>query len=503
MPSTLKPLTGLLLLLAGCSMLPQGLTPPDRETPKSKSASSSRVTAVDVDSDGLVLGESEGAGLAPAGLLSLVSGRLAEGRTSTARREVQGYPETAWQLLRGPVPATDATALRTVADAHDRQCVARGAAGWQSLLADRAQRPLPYQHYAQRRAEFLARLREGFPGHALTTHPLPPATDGLPVLLAIDAWQLTGTGLLLDGRPGEASEAFRKGVELAAGNYPYYEAHLRLQKSESLRSAGRIDEADAAWSDAVHVALAEMRADPPVLDPDYWQRVAYHRPVHQPWPTGLIGTLAALAARCGVLSDSDRALDPGGPADASSERYLWACMGHWWLERGEPQAALMALKRAGDLAENAFDRQRLELAQARALMALEQPAAATTLLVAIGDSTDPQVRADALATLGTLRLAAGSTRQGHQLLGRALESPESVDWPGRGRAEADYGLAHLLVGDASAGIGWLHRAQARFEAAGAHEDLIQSLENELAYAQRAKQKDQVRALRQRIEQLQL
>ncbi|TVS18571.1 MAG: hypothetical protein EA424_10625 [Planctomycetaceae bacterium] len=500
-------LAGMLLammLLAGmgCTMVPQGWLPLDGEISDDKSAEASRLTGVGVESEGLVLGESEGAGLSATQLLSFVAAQLAEQRSATARREIHGYPEVAWQLLRGPVPATNATALRAIAAAHDAQCIHPSAAGWQALLEDRQQRPLPYQRYAQRRVAFLETLRQGFPGQALETHPLPPATDGLPAVMAIDAWQLTGTALLLDGRPAQAADALEQGVRVAANKYPYYQAHLRLQWSEALRGAGRIDQADTAWRDAVSVAQTGLRADPPLLDPNYWQQVAYHRPVDQPWPESLVQTLAQRAARYGVMADTERSSSGAASGDVSVERYLWACMGQWWLERGEPQAALVAWRRAAGFTVDPLDQQRLELAQAKALMALEQPAAATTLLVAISDSTDRPIQADALATLGSLRLASGSTKQGYHLLSRALTETDSTDWPGRARAEADFGLAHLLVGDQSAGLDWLRRAQSRFESDGAHDDLIQSLENELAYAQQTNSKDRVRTLEQRIEHLQ-
>jgi hypothetical protein len=85
------------------------------------------------------------------------------------------------------------------------------AASWQTLLDDRAQRPGPYQQYAQRRAAFLADVRQGVPRQALATELVPPAGDQLPKLLAIDAWQLTGTALMLDDRPSEVAAAFSTG----------------------------------------------------------------------------------------------------------------------------------------------------------------------------------------------------------------------------------------------------------------------------------------------------
>lgn len=489
----------LLLALAGCSLLPEGVLWIEPDSSEQTEPSSGAVAAVGVNSDGLVL-EAGGAGMPPERLLAEVSGLLAEKKTATARRLVQTHPETAWQLLRGPVPVGDAKTLGAIAAAHDAQCVrADGVAGWQALLADRTQRPVPYQRYAQRRAEFLDDLRHGFPGRALARELVPPAADALPSLVAVDAWQLTGTALLLDDRPGDAAAAYQRAVMVAERSYPYYEAHLRLQWSEALRSAGRIAEADAAWGEAVRCAGAGLRADPPRLDPEYWQRAAGHRGVDRPWPAELIATLAELTLRYG-LSAGDGPWMSGG-SEPTSERFLWACMGHWWLERGEPQAALVALKRAHGLTAAPRDRLQLELAQAKALTALDQTAAATGILASIADSPDPSAQVQALATLGSLRLATGGTKQGFHLLRRALEQDDSIDWPSRARAEADLGLAYLMLGNEQAGLQWLHRAQARFQSSGTHDHLLQSLENELAYAEQAKNKSQARALRQRIEEL--
>jgi hypothetical protein len=297
------------------------------------------VTGVGVDSDGLVLGEADGVAFSPDQLLASVAGHLAEKRVASARREVQWYPDVAWQLLRGPVPAADATALRAIAAAHDAQCV-RGRRGCH--LADAVGRPsttsrsLPEVCPTARRVPGRRATGTAAPGvgHRIN----PPAGDQLPKLIAIDAWQLTGMALMLDDRPSEAAAAFQRGVELAEREYPYYEAQLRLQWSEALRHAGQIVEADAAWSDAVRVAHAGWLAEPPLRDPDYLERLAYHRPVDRPWPPELVETLAGLAARYGVASGDvhpvDSADNPCCPTNGISGP-VWA-IGVWSAENLRP-----------------------------------------------------------------------------------------------------------------------------------------------------------------------
>ena len=107
-----------------------------------------------------------------------------------------------------------------------------------------------------------------------------------------------------------------------------------------------------------------------------------------------------------------------------------------------------------------------------------------------------------MATLGTAKLRAGGTKQGFNLLQRAVEEDESIDWPGRAEAEADLGLAYLLVGNEQHGLHWLHRAQARFESAGAHGHLVQSLENEMQYLRQAKKPKEAKAIQKRLSALQ-
>ncbi len=484
-----------LLAQAGCTLLPQDGLSLDRAQPEP-------ATGGGVDSDGSVLGRTDGAALSPEQLLAEVADLRAEKKAASARRLVQRYPDVAWELLRGAPPAgADADALRAVAAAHDAQCLPGAAEGWESLLADRARRPEPYRRYAERRAEFLAAVRRGAPGQALAAELVPPANSPLPHLLRLDAMQLTAEALLADNRPAEAAKTYHRAVEAAAGKYPYYEAHLRLQLSDPLRRAGRLDDADAAWLAAVGGAGEGLRAEVGVFDPGFWQRAAYHRPVDQPWPAELTALLAELCRRYGLLYDDASPTPAPGARQPAEERVVWACVGHWRLERGEPEAALVALKRAHTLAPSPRDRRQLELAQAGALMAMEQSNAAAAILIGLSDGADEPVARQAMTMLGTLRLEGGNTQQGFTFLRRALEEGDPIDWPGRAGAEADLGLAYLLMGDEASGLKWLRRAQARFEADGDDDLLLRSLENERSYMEQTRNRSEARAVRKRIERL--
>jgi tetratricopeptide (TPR) repeat protein len=495
-------------LQAGCSFLPSGLKAQDKETPSTQSSRGPSITDVKVESDYLALEETESPAISPQQLVDTVSELLADDKPATAQHLVHLYPDVAWDLLRNAT-ADEARnkALQAVALAHDRQCTEGDAeSGWQALLIDRARDPDKYRDHDRRRAEFLVAVRNGRPSGALALGLTRPPEDAPGVLLSVDAWHLTGVALLLDERPDEATDAFGTAIDMADRAHPYQAAHLKLLLSDAQRRVGNTKAADATWDEAVQFAGNFLTGKIPIADPIFWERAAYLRPVDENWPTALTERLARVCHEEGVAVDSSSQVIPasasGGPRTLSDEQPLWACIGCWRLDRGAPQAALIALKRAEAMTSSESGKQQLQLLQAKALLALDQPTAATGMLVRLASSPDPQLSRAAMATLGTAKLQAGSTKQGFNLLRRAVEEDESIDWPARAEAEGDLGLAYLLVGNEQDGLKWLHRAQARFESAVAHEHLVQSLENELAYLQQADKKHEAKSVNRRLAQLQ-
>src|SRR5262249_40753379 len=157
----------------------------------------------------------------------------------------------------------------------------------------------------------------------------------------------------------------------------------------------------------------------------------------------------------------------------------WSGIGHFRLERGEGQGALVALKRAEGMTADAAMRGRLQIGEARALLELNQQAAAVGLLVRFANQTSSEVAAPALALLGAVKFQDKNVDQALVLLKRAVGQGSAEDWPGRAEAEADLGLAFLSVGNEVHGLAWLHSAQCRFEAVGDASLLIQCLTNEM------------------------
>lgn len=493
---------------SGCTFLGRDLPLPNKGTADSGKGQRDAVAGVKVESDQLALNETESAAVSPQQLADTISQLLAEEKHASAQCFARLYPDVAWDLLRN-TSADEARnkAIHSIAAAYDRQCTRGDAAsGWHALVLDRAGDPDRYHDHDRRRADFLANMRNGRPDDALKLGLTRPVQGAPGELLTVDAWHLTGVALLLDERPAEAAEALATAIEMAENNHPHPAAHLKLLLSDAQRRAQDAEAANATWSAAVQLAADMVSNEIPVTDPIFWERAAYLRPVDQPWPSSVTNVLARVCREYGVVTgSSEDVILASTSTDShtfSREDTLWSCIGCWRLERGAPQAALVALKRAEAMTRADAGPERLQLLEAKALLALDQSAAATATLVRLAGSSDPRTANAAMATLGTAKLQAGNTQQGFNLLRRAVEDDETIDWPRRAEAEADLGLAYLLVGDEQAGLEWLHRAQARFESTGAHEHLVQSLENELDYLRQSKKKDAAGPIKKRLGELQ-
>ena len=488
-------------LAAGCS----GLLSDTRPKPVEALAPAAAPPGlrVRVGGDGFALGDIEQSSLTPQQYVERTEELVRAGRLAAAARWVQRYPDLAQTVL------IDATASRVslpvlhlIAAAHDEQVTCGTLqAGWRALVADRERDPQAYAEYDQRRSRCLALLQNGQAREALELDVLAAVPPASPAVLRIDALRLQGLGLILDERPREAAEAFLSARQTAGSDFPYASANLALLHSDALRRAGDGPGADQAWQEAAFLAADLAVSRLPLGEPILWERTAYLRPAPSPWPEHVLRQLEAACARSGLTFPSRDAPPTGLRSAGADEAVLWANIGQWRLLRDEPQAALVALKRAESQTSDRLASGRLQLLQARALLRLGQTSAATAVLVQLAGGSDPRLARPAQAVLGTARLTQGGTQQGVQLLRQAVEADPSLPWPERAEAEADLGLAHLLVGDEAAGLDWLHRAQDAFEAAAQYDALHQSLANELAYLERTDRKDQTQQTRQRLERL--
>jgi len=501
---------GILLAETGCSVFHSDPQSAKRAGRSDGDGPTTGPRQVRLGGDAMVLGEADEPALRPQQLVDEVARLVDKERPASAARFVERYPDVAWELLRS-TPAREARSetLQFIAAAHDRQCTRGGpSAGWAALLADRAANPRGYGGYDARRRQFLDHLHGGRVKEALAQDvaSVPKGSPGK--LLAIDGLHLSGLALLVDERPAEAAAALDRAARLARDAHPYQAVRLTLLLSEARRRSGDHQAALECWKSATQGATELALADTPVADPILWERISYLRPVDADWPRVVQRSLGRAAASLGMPADDRGQVLPASTAAAEragracGEMLVWTCIGQWRLGRGQPQSALVALKRAEAGAGDPREVARLRLAQAQALLALDQPSAARAMLVQMAGDSQPGVSRPATAMLGTLMLQEGSTVQGYNLLRRAVEEDTGFDWPERPQAEADLGLAYLLLGDEEAGLRWLHAAQQKLQAAGDHDQLARSLENELRYFEQQKRKREAREIRERLESLQ-
>lgn len=410
-------------------------------------------------------------------LLSNLEGLLRQQRLTTARRLVERYPDLSLDILQTAAgERAKSPVVRFVAQARDRQCgSAVPGPGWEVLVANRVARPERYTAYDQARTQLFENFKLGESQKAVELPLVKLAAAADQPLLSIDASMLTGTAMLFDKRPVDAAAAFQRAFELARQSDPHQAAHAQLLLGNAQRLSGDMAAATQSWQNATVLAAGQVTA---IADPEFWERASYLRPAQLNWPEAVLRQLQAASG-----------LDYGNePADSQlaagqSETPLFACLGQWRLTRNEPQAALLAFKRSDTTATTPMLQDQLRQYQAKCLSRLGQEGAATAILMAMAKKPEPRLARPALALLGSIKLQSGQTEFGQKLLQRALEPEPAIDWPQRGEAEADFGLACLMQGDEAAGLRWLHSAQRRFEAAGQHELLAKSLWNEARYCE--------------------
>lgn len=476
------------LALAGCVSLPLTAPLPKQSVARrDEQRISAPIEGKRVQPGGacLELGEAEKAAVSPEEFLLKVNELLTEQRHESARRFIHSYPDVAQETLRHVTNEQCANVgIQFIAEVHDQQCGIRDSAdGWQVLVRDRTANPARFTAYEVTRQQFVELLHSGKAGEAIA---LRLSRDTPAPLLEVDAHQLMGEAYLLDNKPGDAAASFTAAIKRTSSGHPYRTVQLMLLLGEAQRRAGKKAEGTGTWQQAVLQAAQLLDRPIPVIDPLLWERAAYLRPVQCAWAAPVIKQLQFGLPTAKVGAD---------------EAWLWARIGQWRLDRNEPRAALVACKRAESFSVEQRFQERVQLMQAQALAQLQQPAAATAILVHLAKKSDSPEAAPALAMLGALKLNNGSTRQALALLKKAVEQGPEANWPGRGEAEANLGLAYLMVGNEEQGFRWLHAGQRRFAAAREHGLLVQSLENEARYLSKVAKASEAEQLTRRIQAL--
>lgn len=473
------------MLLAACSSQHSPVPPQQTTTP----AIGPR--QVQLGGAALALGEAEQVALTPEAFIRQIGTSLEARQRAVARQWVQRYPDIALEVLQGSSSADAALpALQFIAEVHDRHNAVQTAT-WSAILQERRSAPQRYAAFDIARQQLWAHLRQGqFPEAAAVPIHTTLRQSSQPVLAA-EAWRLHGMALLLANQPGKAASALQQGR--AQAGTPYQQSAIVLVQAEALRRAGHLAEASAVWQEAVRLATMLLHLPEPLADPVLWERLLALRPPEAAWPPETLRQVAS-------LSLLRLPLPPDLAADESAA-CIWQAIGQWRLQRREPQAALLALRHAEAASQEPWQRDFLRLGQARALVQLEQSDAARAVLVGLSQHPQAQVARPAMALLGVLQLQRGQTRQGITLLRRAVEAETGLEWSGRGEAEADLGLAYLLLGEETPGLRWLHSAQQRFRAAGQEELLRTALRNEAHYLEHIGRRNEALAVRGQVQAL--
>ncbi|HWA97520.1 MAG TPA: hypothetical protein VG713_03485 [Pirellulales bacterium] len=453
---------------------------------------------VKVDSFGKPLREGQEVTISREDFLGRADKLLVDERLASLRHWVERYPDIALEVLRTTQNGElKRASIRAIADAYDRQ-MGLTADGWRQVIDDRLRKPEAYKVFDAQRRDVLEKIRLGQLREAAATKLTATAEALSSTMLMIDAWQLQSVALTLDDRAEESAAALERALKYAAASDPYQTAQLTLLLSDVQRRIGQAQQAADTWRRAIERGSALVGRQPSVIDPVFWDRASYLRPVDMPWPDAVATAVVGRAEQGDILLVS--ATSPTETA-AQMESLLWKLVGSAHLDRNENQSALVALKHAETCAVSETAKARLRLDQATALNRLQQPTAAVAILVALSSHSDRSVACAALARLGTQKLQSDEVMTGYKLLAKAFEKNEAVDWPGRAEAEADYGLACLMCNEEQQGLRWLHQAQDRFDAAKDFDSLVKSLSNEAAYFEHTKKRKEAAAIKERLKTL--
>ena len=429
-------------------------------------------------------------------LLTTLEKLLGEQRRTTARRLVFRHPDLSLEILQTAADGrAKSPAVGFVAAARDAQCsLASPVEGWEALIADRTANPDRYSDYDKARAKLFEAFKLGDGQQAVNLSLVKLASRSPNSLLAIDALMLTGMAQLFAKRPADAVATFQRAADLAQQADAHQVPQALLMLGNAQRLTGDYAASIQSWQRAT-TAAAELLARPiPIADPAVWERALYLRPAQVNWPAAVLAQLEITGGLKSAGTSQSNLAAGGGEAP------VFVCLGQWRLARNEPQAALLAFKRAESATPDATAHNQLWLAEAKCLSRLQQVGAATAVLMGMAKNTDPAISRPALALLGSIKLEEGQSEFGQRLLQKALEVEPAVEWPARGEAEADLGLADLMLGDEPSGLRWLHRAQGRFQATGQHELLAKSLWNEARYFEhKGKHKAEVAALQEKLQ----
>ena len=394
-----------------------------------------------IESESLVLGDAMGTRLPLRVYVANIRQRLATGHDEAVGELVRAYPELAERAVLSadsPLPAQRAIA------AWLDGLATPAPGGWSAFVADRSEQPQRYDRWERDRAEAWSALRRGaFADVAGRDLDLP--VGGASPWPALDAALLQATATLAAGRPADAATRFEQAADRATDWDRRVAARARLFASLAHDLAGN----PAASQSMRETALAGLSL------PD----------IHDPMVLGLL-----------LETQASGGASPMGLSAGPSARAIRARLGRVELQRGSPQAALLAWRAAETEPGKDPTRNRLRISQVESLIALGQDEPAIAMLIGLART---EMRPEALVMLGLVQLNRGHVNVALRLLREAVDATHARAHP---EVYADAGFALLSAGEETAGHALVQEARAAYLARDDTPALRRLLTNELLYA---------------------
>lgn len=399
---------------------------------------------------------------------------LREQKRLEAKQFVQTRPETFRQALLEANLAFPLELYQFTAQVLDNAEANSDAAGWSSLV--HAYNAPATREYILRRSQFTQSVGTGRANNILMDGLAQQATSQPLGLLRADAARLIGMEHLLSNDAQSALMTWEQGLSTAAYSSHAIYCELLLMSSEAARRLGDQQKQMRYYAEAVAGQADRLSLHNGSLDSTFWSRANHF------YPNANCLTQQTSKQLSRYLEANDILPVSHHENPKPNKLVLGLLHSYATFERGEFEAALVGFKEAETMSAES-DEKRLQLWQAKCLLSLGQNGVGVAILSRLRSEPDPNISARANALLGTYHLQQGELKKGISLIEKSLEHT-TIAWPNRCDAEADLGLAYLIVGRESEGLLRLKEAQLEFKRQGRTQDLLVSLENQLRYFER-------------------
>lgn len=442
-----------LIALGSCATSPIGSDRDSRGSAVEPSEYSLRV-----DGESIILGDVAQPPMSLPVFVSRVQRSEDSARDHDTGEFIRTYPDMAEQAVLSP--EVDPEAQQVIAAWMD-SFASPAPGGWSSLVADREKNPQRYAAWKEQRTASWASMRRGEFVDVIGRETAAPSEAPVP-WSAIDAASLQATAMLAAGRPADAAPLFEQTAQLASAWDGRVAVRANLYAALAYQAAGRRGRASDARSRATAGTTLSAIRNPAVL------RLLLE--THE-------------SSRTSV--------------DGYSPRATLARLGRIEMERGAPQAALLAWRAAEAKPGATPGLHHLRLGQAEALIGLGQDQPAIAVLVGLART---EVRSEALVMMGLVQLRRSQHDMALAMLREAVDNSSAKTHPD---VYADAGLALLSMGSQDVGLSLLHQARDVYQERRDMHSLRKLLQNELRYARATGKGGLAREARKRLLRVEL